>query len=63
MQASVVAAPGFQSTGYVVVAHMACEIFLDHRWNPCLLYWQADFFTTEPRRALLNVLIITSAET
>ena len=49
--ASVVEAPGLQSTGSVVVVHRlscssACGIFLDQGSNLCLLHWQS--FTTEP---------------
>ena len=44
-QASVVAIPGLQSTGSVVVAlrlscSEACGIFLDQGSNLCLLHWQ-----------------------
>ena len=44
---SVVAAPGLYSAGSVVGAHrlscsVACGIFLDQGFNPCLLHWQAD---------------------
>ena len=44
---SVVVAPGFESTGSVLVAHklscsLACEIFLDQGSNLCLLHWQVD---------------------
>ena len=46
---SVVAAPGLQSTGPIVVAHglscsAACGIFLHPRMNPRLLHWQANFY-------------------
>ena len=46
-KASVVVAPGLQSTGSVVVAHglswlLACVIFPGQGSNPCLLYWQVD---------------------
>ena len=46
---SVVVVPGLWSTGSIVVAHgfschVACGIFLDQELNPCLLYWQVDFF-------------------
>ena len=27
---------------------LGCEFSLDQGSNPCLLHWQADFFTTEP---------------
>ena len=42
-------APGRYSTGSVGVAlGLSCSlmygIFLDHRWNPSLLHWQADSF-------------------
>ena len=42
---SVVAAPGFWSTGSVVVAPRlscptVCGVFLDQGSNPCLLRWQ-----------------------
>ena len=45
--ASVVANPGLQSTGSVVMAHrlscsMACGVFPHQGQNPCLLHWQAD---------------------
>ena len=44
---SLVAVPGLQSTGSIVVAYglsysMACGIFPDQGSNPCLLQWQAD---------------------
>ena len=44
---SVVAVPGPQSTGSIVVVHRlscstACGIFLDQGPNPHLLHWQAD---------------------
>ena len=47
MLASVVAAPGFYSTGSIIVVRglicsTACEIFLDQGLNPCLLHWQVD---------------------
>ena len=47
MWASEVATPGLQSTGSTVVAHglrcsEACGIFLDQRWNLCLLHWKAN---------------------
>ena len=35
--ASVVAAPGLWST--VSSGSVACGIFPDQGWNPCLLYW------------------------
>ena len=46
-QASVVTAPGHQSTGSVAVAHgFSCSaargIFPDQESNPYLLHWQAD---------------------
>ena len=46
-KASVVAAPRFQSTGSIVVAHglrcpPACGIFPDQGLNPYLLHWQSD---------------------
>ena len=46
-QASVIAAPGLQSTSSVVVAKglscfTACEILLDQGLNLCLLHWQVD---------------------
>ena len=46
-KASVVVAPGLQSTGSVVVAHglswlLACGIFPGQGSNPRLLYWQVD---------------------
>ena len=50
---SVVAVPGLQITGSVVVAHglscpEACGISLDQGLNPSLLHWQEDSLTTEP---------------
>ena len=47
MQASVLVAPGLQSTGSVVVVHrLSCSmtggIFVDQGSNLCLLHWQAD---------------------
>ena len=38
---------GLWSRGSIVVAHrlscsVACGIFLDQRWNSCLLHWQVD---------------------
>ena len=47
MRASVIAAPGLQSTGSVVVVHglscsVACGIVPDQGANPCLLDWQVD---------------------
>jgi len=47
--ASLVAVPGLQSIGSIVVAHTlgcstACGIFPDQGLNPCLLHWQADFY-------------------
>ena len=46
-QASVIVAPGLQSTSSVVVAKglscfTACEILLDQGLNLCLLHWQVD---------------------
>ena len=45
--ASVVAAPGLESTGSVAVMHWlscfsACGIFLDQEWDPCFLHRQVD---------------------
>ena len=69
MKTSVVAAPGFHSTGYVVVAHRfscgshgMCDLS-GPQIEPMSPVLAGRFFTTEPRKALLNVLIITSAET
>ena len=50
---SVVAAPGFQSSGPVIVVHglscsSACGIFQDQGLNPCLQHWWVDSSTTEP---------------
>ena len=50
---SVVAVPGLQITGSVVVAHglscpEACGISLDQGLNSSLLHWQEDSLTTEP---------------
>ena len=46
MQASVVAVPGLQSIGSVVVVRglncFACGILQDQGLNPCLLHWQVD---------------------
>ena len=46
MGALVVAAPGLQSTGSVVVVHElsseAYGIFPDQCLNPCLWHWQGD---------------------
>ena len=47
--ASVIAVPGLDSTGSIVVAHglscsEACGIFLDQGSNPRLLHWQVDSF-------------------
>ena len=47
MWASVVVAPGLQSTGWIVVVQRfscskACEIFPDQGSNLCLLHWQAN---------------------
>ena len=47
VRASVIAAPGLQSTGSIIVVRglscsMAYGIFLDQGLNPCLLHWQAD---------------------
>ena len=46
-KASVVAAPGLESTGLIVVAHglscsTICGIFLDQGSNPCLLHQHVD---------------------
>ena len=49
----VVTAPRLRNTGSIVVAYRllhcstACGIFPGQGSNPCLLNWQADFFTTE----------------
>ena len=44
---SVVAVPGLQSTGSIVVVHwlscsVACGFFPDQGSNPCILHWKAD---------------------
>ena len=54
--ASVVPAPGLQSTGSIVVAHrlsfpMACGIFPNHGLKPCLLHWQADSLPLSHQRS------------
>ena len=51
--ASAVAAPGFLSTGLVVVAQrlsysMECGTFPDQELNLCLLHWQADSSPLSP---------------
>ena len=53
--ASVVVAPGRQSTGLAVVAHgLSCStswgIFLDQGWNLCLPNWQAEALTRSHQR-------------
>ena len=45
---TIVVAPGFYSTGSIVVARglnycTSCGIFLDQGSNLCLLHWQVDF--------------------
>lgn len=52
-QVSVVVAGRLENLGSVAVLYglscsTACGIFPDQGSNPCVLYWQADFFTTEP---------------
>ena len=53
MRASVVVAPGLESTGSVVVVHRlscpaACGVSLDQGSNLRLLHWQADSLPLEP---------------
>ena len=57
---SVVATPGLQSTGSVVVAHrlscsVTCGIFLDQGQNPCLSHWQADYLPLSHQESPKNV--------
>ena len=62
LRASVVAAPGLQSTGSIVVAHglccsMACGIFQDQGLNPCVLHWQADSVLLSHKKVGSGLLI------
>ena len=59
---SIVAAPGLQSTGSVVVTHglscsEACGIFLDQELNPCLLHWQTDYLPLSHQGSLSNYIL------
>ena len=56
MWPSLVAVPGLQSTGSIVVVHglncsLACGILLDQGLNPGLLHWQADSLPLSRQRS------------
>ena len=62
-QASVVAGPWLQSTGWIVVAHRlssstTCGIFLDQESNPCLLHWKVDSLPLSHQGSPINMILI-----
>ena len=62
---SVVAVPGLESTGSIVVVHWlscsaACGFFPDQGSNPCLLHWQADSLLLSHRGNPLRFFFMSS---
>ena len=58
---SVVAVPGLQSTGSIIVAHRrrcswACEIFPDQGSSPCFLHWREDSLPLSHQESLGSYL-------